>query len=65
MFSGFRFAELADFNGFYNKSKLGSADSVGIDKGEAIAIRSLRNLQVIGKEADKGSMRSHRKLGDF
>lgn len=43
-----------------------ASDSVEIDdlrKGDVLAIRSLRNLQELGKVSSKSS--SHRKFADF
>ncbi|KAL8150527.1 hypothetical protein V2J09_020335 [Rumex salicifolius] len=61
--------ELADFKGFKHPSELADSREIdqferALDKGEMLAIRSLRNLQEIRKDAIKSS-RSHRKLGDF
>ncbi|CAL5359565.1 unnamed protein product [Camellia sinensis] len=62
--------DLAQFRGFNRLSK--SIDSTEIDdigrfsdikKGDVLAIRSLRNLQEIGKHATK--YRLHRKIGFF
>ncbi|XP_062146622.1 uncharacterized protein LOC133854431 [Alnus glutinosa] len=63
-------SDLAQFNGFNRPAKLiGSAElnDVGrfneIQKGDVLAIRSLRNLQELEKRSPKS--RSHRKLADF
>ncbi|XP_052208981.1 uncharacterized protein LOC127812587 [Diospyros lotus] len=64
--------DLALFNGFKRPSM--PTDSTGIDdvgrileieKGDVLAIRSLRNLQEIGRQGAKAKHRLHRKIGDF
>ncbi|XVF52317.1 hypothetical protein PTKIN_Ptkin05aG0009000 [Pterospermum kingtungense] len=64
-------SDLAHFNGFKHPSKhLDSSeinDDVGrfveIQRGDVLAIRSLRNLQELDKHASKS--RPHRKIADF
>ncbi|KAA8522018.1 hypothetical protein F0562_012668 [Nyssa sinensis] len=62
--------DLAQFNGFKRLSKPIDSTEIdafgrvsGIEKGDVLAIRSLRNLQEIGIHRSK--YRLHRKIGDI